>query len=301
MMRYRQNIFMVSLFLLVQGACQRSQPVAGEDIQKDKQLDASIYSLNNLVAWCVVPFDSLHRDPQQRAKMLSDLGFKKFAYDWRDQHLPTFPEEVQALRSNGVELTAVWWWIDGQGDDLLNPGNQQLLDYLDSLNISCDIWMSFDDRFFEGLNDQQKLDKSVEAVKVLNKKVSEIGCKLMLYNHGAWFGDPRNQIDIIEKSGSSNTGIVYNFHHAHQQIEEFPQLLTIMLPYLNTVNINGMKKEGPQILTVGEGDLENEMLRTLALSGFDGNIGIIGHLENADVRVVLDGNLKGLQQIVSNF
>ncbi|GJM30446.1 MAG: hypothetical protein DHS20C17_30810 [Cyclobacteriaceae bacterium] len=283
---------------MIAGACQRNQEVK---VEEEDQTDYSIYSMDNLVAWCVVPFDSLQRGPQQRAEMLGDLGFKKFAYDWRDQHLPTFPEEVKALGNNGVELTAVWWWIDGQGDHLLNPGNQQLLHYLDSLNISCDIWMSFDDRFFEGLEDSQKLDKAVEAVKELNKKVEEIGCNLMLYNHGAWFGDPINQIEIIEKSGLENIQIVYNFHHAHQQMEEFPQLLTIMLPYLNTVNINGMKQEGPKILTVGAGDSESRMLRTLALSGFKGNIGIIGHLENEDVQIVLDRNLRGLQQIISNF
>ena len=56
-----------------------------------------------------------------------------------------------------------------------------------------------------------------------------------------------------------------------------------MLPYLNTVNINGMNSEGPKILTVGEGQSEKQMLSLLKESGFDGNIGIIGHLQDEDV------------------
>jgi sugar phosphate isomerase/epimerase len=233
--------------------------------------------------------------------MLRDLGFTKFAYDWRDQHLPTFPEEVEALRENNVELTSVWWWIDGQGENLLNTGNQQLLNYLDSLNLSCDIWMSFDERFFEGMDDSEKLEAAIETITALHRLASSVGAKLQLYNHGAWFGDPRNQVRIIEESGLSDVGMVYNFHHAHQQIDQFPELLEVMLPYLNTVNINGMKAAGPMILTVGQGEFEEEMLRTLVASDFNGNIGIIGHLENEDVKLVLDRNMKGLQKIASNF
>jgi hypothetical protein len=112
--------------------------------------------------------------------MLDELGFKKFAYDWREQHLPSFPEEVDALNQHGIELTSVWWWIDGQGDQLLNPDNQKLLHYLDSLDLSCDIWMSFDDRFFEGLDDNEKLERAIQAVTELHDKASKAGSRLML-------------------------------------------------------------------------------------------------------------------------
>ena len=289
--------FTISLTLLLSGACQNNQNTSSEV----DRLDYSIFQPDNLVAWCVVPFDSVNRGPESRAAMLEDLGFKKFAYDWREQHLPSFPEEVSALNEHGIELTAVWWWIDGQGDQLLNEGNQRLLHYLDSLNISCDIWMSFADSFFEGLDDSQKLEKAVEAISELNQLASRVNCRLMLYNHGAWFGDPRNQVEIIQKSGIKNIGLVYNFHHAHQQVEDFPMLLDMMLPYLNTVNINGMNKQGPKILTVGAGNLEKEMLKVLAKSGFKGHIGIIGHLEQEDVQLVLARNLKGLQLTISEF
>jgi hypothetical protein len=261
----------------------------------------ALFAPDNLVAWCVVPFDNQDRGPEARAQMLQELGFTKFAYDWRDRHLPEFPREVEALRQHQVELTSVWWWIDGQSDDLLGDGNRQLLQYMDSLQISCDIWMSFDDRFFEGLDDSQMLTKATEAIVQLSQEASRVGSRLQLYNHGSWFGDPRNQIRIIEASGISDIGIIYNFHHGHDQIDEFAQLLDLMMPYLNTVNINGMNPNGPKILTVGQGVAERDMLATLKASGFKGNIGIIGHLENEDVRVVLDRNLIGLQEITSNL
>ena len=287
--------FIVGLLLILIGqSC--SQPKESQPEPESIEV-TGIFAPQNLVAWCVVPFDKLERGPMERAKMLNELGFKKFAYDWRDKHLPEFPEEVEALRQNQVELTSVWWWIDGQGDELLSKGNKQWLHYLDSLNIACDIWMSFDDRFFEGLDDSEMLEKATNAVVALSQEASKVGATLQLYNHGSWFGDPKNQIRIIENSGLTDIGIIYNFHHGHQQIEEFEQLINIMMPYLNTVNINGMNPDGPKILTVGEGVAERDMLAILKESGFKGNIGIIGHLEEEDVRVVLERNLVGLHDI----
>jgi len=297
-MENHKVIFLLALTVFLSGACQKSQPSETNELVKTSN---SLFENDNLVAWCVVPFDKLNRGPVERAAMLNELGFKKFAYDWRDQHLPTFPEEVKALEANDIELTSVWWWIDGQGETLLGEGNGQLLGYMDSLNISCDIWMSFDERFFEGLDHTKKLELATEVVLELHEKAEAVGATLQLYNHGAWFGDPRNQVAIIKESGLTDVGIIYNFHHAHEQIEEFPDLLEIMLPYLNTVNINGMKLDGPKILTVGQGESEDSMLMTLAASGFDGNIGIIGHLEDEDVKEVLQRNLEGLNQVISKF
>src|SRR5262249_27037481 len=49
-----------------------------------------LFGRPNLVAWCIVPFDAKKRGPEERAAMLERLGFRRFAYDWRAEHLPTF-------------------------------------------------------------------------------------------------------------------------------------------------------------------------------------------------------------------
>src|SRR5688500_4352361 len=41
---------------------------------------AKLYAQDNLIAWCIVPFDAKHRGPEERAKMMKRLGFTKFAY-----------------------------------------------------------------------------------------------------------------------------------------------------------------------------------------------------------------------------
>jgi hypothetical protein len=60
------------------------------------------------------------------------------------------------------------------------------------------------------------------------------------------------------------------------------------------VNLNGMRPGGPKILPFGQGTHEREMLRRVLDAGFTGPFGVLGHVEDADVRDVLAGNLEGL-------
>ncbi len=66
---------------------------------------------------------------------------------------------------------------------------------------------------------------------------------------------------------------------------------------MSYVNINGIRKEGPQILTIGEGDFENEMINVLRDEGFDGPWGILGHIKSEDVQKVLERNMNGLKSL----
>src|SRR5687767_7909572 len=98
-------------FILIILSCKSG----GNNYSNDK-----LFIKDNLIAWCVVPFDSADRTPDERAQMLDDLGFKKFAYDWRLKHLPTFPAEINALKKHGIELTSVWLWIDTDSTEIFD-------------------------------------------------------------------------------------------------------------------------------------------------------------------------------------
>jgi sugar phosphate isomerase/epimerase len=263
---------------------------------KKTSANSELFFKNNLVAWCVVPFDSMERTPVQRAQMLKELGFTKFAYDWRAHHIIEFPDEINELKTQGIQLSAVWIWIDS--DSLLDNNNARIFEIVKDNGVKTDFWIGFNNAVFDGLDENGKFEKAISMVKSLEKMASDQGCTISLYNHGDWFGEPANQIKIIEQTGSDKIGMVYNFHHAHEQIAEFPSLLPKMLPYLKTVNINGMRADGPKILPVGQGDAELEMLKLLRDSGFNGNLGILGHVENADVKVILQGNLDGLKSLL---
>ena len=71
-----------------------------------------VFAPDNLVPWCIVPFDSKKRNPTERAEMVARLGLKKVAYDWRGQHVPMFEEEILQYKKHGIEYFAFWSWHD---------------------------------------------------------------------------------------------------------------------------------------------------------------------------------------------
>lgn len=256
-----------------------------------------LFDSDNLVAWCIVPFDAEDRTPRERAEMLKSLGLIHFAYDYRQEHIPSFREEIETLRAYGIALDAVWLWVDPRWEEPLDEAGRQILNILGETGTQTEIWLGFPADAFAGLDDDQSLARSLEVVKDLLSECEDLGCTLALYNHGGWFGEPENLVRILESLGSERLRIVYNFHHGHEQLDRFEENLQKMLPHLSTININGMRAEGPKILTLGEGDLELGMLRTIRASGYEGPIGILGHTEGEDIRLVLERNLKGLEEL----
>ncbi|MDX2430452.1 MAG: hypothetical protein QNK35_05935, partial [Bacteroides sp.] len=229
--------------------------MAGCNQQNQKDV-SDLYAKDNLVAWCIVPFDASERSPEERANMMNELGISKFAYDYRDKHIPSFKSEIEILKEHHIELSAVWLWLDPKGDDILGDAGRAILQTVEETGTHTEFWVSFPEQVFQGLSDEQALDKAVEILSYVMVRAEELGCTMALYNHGDWFGEPENQVRIIEAMDNDKVKIVYNFHHGHLQVDRFPELMELMKPYLSTININGMRVEGPKILTLGEGDRE---------------------------------------------
>ena len=289
MKKYPMMKKILSLFILlaILSGCQ----------QKEQAKSTTMFDKENLIAWCIVPFDAKGRSPKERADMLDELGISKLAYDYRDEHLPSFIEEIGVLEEHGIDLSAVWFWVRGDSNGLLDSSNEFILESLEKKGTRTELWVSFPDTYYDGNTDAESLQKAIDAVREILERVEEIGCTLALYNHGGWFGESENLVRIIEAIDSDKIKIVYNFHHGHHRIDHFREDFTRMMPYLSTVNINGMRKEGPKIITLGQGDQELNMLKVIKESGYTGPVGILGHTEGEDIKVVLKRNLEGLGQL----
>ncbi len=249
-------------------------------------------------AWCIVPFDNQKRTPEQRVEMLKELGFKSYAYDWREEHLPEMAREFHLAAKNNIEIIAVWLWIDRKdAAGNLSENNQKVLEALRETQLKTQIWVSFPDNYFNNMDDELKLEEAAEMISYISLEAEDIGCRVGLYNHGGWFGRPENLVRVIESMPRLDIGIVFNFHHAHDMIDEFPELVKMMKPYLWAVNLNGMNPDGPKILTIGKGKWEEFMIVTLEENGYNGPYGVLGHVNDADVKEVLKANLQGLQTL----
>ena len=264
--------------------------------QARPQVQGRPLAMDDLVAWCIVPFDSRKRTPEERIAMLERLGFKRYAYDWRAEHLPDTARELRLAREHGIRVEAVWLWIEAGSDrpGKLSETNERLLAALAEAKLSTQIWVGFAPSTFEGRPDEEKVARGVEMVRYLSARAAETRSRVALYNHGDWFGEPENQIRVIQALPGREIGLVYNFHHGHQQIDRFDALVKTMRPYLWVVNLNGMRPEGPKILPFGTGTRERKMLQAVLDSGFTGPFGVLGHVDDADVEEILRGNLRGL-------
>lgn len=265
--------------------------------------DSTLFARDNLVAWCIVPFDAKKRGPEERAEMLKRLQLRRLAYDWRAEHVPTFDAEVEAMKRHGIEITA--WWFPGS----LNDTAKTILAVVERHGIKPQLWITGGGAMTASPEEQrQRVEAEARRLRPIAEAAAKLGCKVGLYNHGGWFGEPENQIAIIEqlrRDGVTNTGIVYNFHHGHDHITRFAELWKKMQPYLLAVNLNGMTiggdKAGKKILILGQGAKELPMIRTIADSDWRGPVGILDHRTELDAEVALRDNLAGLDALVKQL
>ncbi|MEP7109189.1 MAG: TIM barrel protein [Ferruginibacter sp.] len=261
-----------------------------------------IFSRNNLSAWCIVPYDVKKRGPEERARMLARLGITKFAYDWREEHVPGFDQEMDALKKHHIVLQAFWM---PYGPDILNNKHYlKILALLKRHNIKTQLWWSYGstEDGLKNMTQQEKVIAVSNTVKVLAEDAAKIGCTVGLYNHNGWFGEPENQLAIIDYVKMPNVGIVYNFNHAEAQVDRFPVFFPKILPHLIALNIAGLKNGNPgKVVPVAHGDSEEEMIRIVGESGYRGIIGIINEDTDPDAEAGLKLNIEGLKIILKSL
>jgi sugar phosphate isomerase/epimerase len=274
--------------LTISGPAQAQAPRPTESTE-------ALFERNNLVAWCIVPFDARKRGPEERAVMLRRLGFKRFVYDWRDEHVPSFDAEMDALKRHDIELMGFWF------PAALNQNARVILDLLKRHQIRTQLWVTMQDPAPKTQDPAEKVAAAVRILQPIADEAAMIGCTVGLYNHGGWFGEPENEIAILGRLDRPNVGLVYNLHHGHDHLDRFPALLAKMKPYLLALNLNGMVKDGEKtgkkILPLGQGDQDLSLLRTIRDSGYRGPIGIIGHTQD-DAEERLQDNLDGLDWLI---
>lgn len=246
-----------------------------------------------LLAWCIVPFDSHHRAPRARAEMLNRLGLKAYVYDWRQQHIPEFEEEIQEMLAHDIEIFG--WWMPRQVDETC----QTMLRLFARYRIKPQLWITYGDDPDASLSHAAIVLHYYELLAPLVDVAGEAGLHLGLYNHMHWFGEPEHELEILHKfkdNGRDNVGLVYNFHHGHAHIDRFPQVMEMIKPHLMCLNINGMDRRGMdwahKIVPLGQGECEIDMLRAVSRSGYTGPIGLLNHTQE-DSEMRLTDNLDG--------
>ncbi len=265
------------------------------------RVDTELFRQSNLAAWCIVPFDKAKRTPEQRAAMLEELAIRQFVYDYRAEHIPQWDEEMEALKRHSINLLG--WWFPGS----LSPDATKALELFRRHNFKPQLWVSGGGGSISGVPPEEQTRRVAAEVRRLTpiaEAAKADGLTVGLYNHGSWFGEPDNQIEIIKslrEAGVTNVGIVYNQHHGHGQVAGFKDLLQRMLPHLICLNLNGMDPGGDtvgrKILPLATGSQDLPLLKIIAESGYKGPIGILNHT-GEDAAGRLQDNLDGLRWLL---
>ncbi|MEY2878990.1 MAG: hypothetical protein RLZZ15_1370 [Verrucomicrobiota bacterium] len=282
----------------------------------------ALFARENLLAWCIVPYDGKKRAPAERAAMLARLGFPAVAYDWRKEHVADFEREILAYRAHGLRYAAFWDWHD------------DAVALFEKHHLAPQFWLSVPNipavppapatsagtassstttpapaassaTAPTPLTEPERIRLAAEKLLPRVRRAAALGSTIGLYNHGDWAGEPTTMVAVLrelrDRHGATNVGLVYNFHHAHDHVDRLAAHLALMLPHLLCVNLNGMTRDGERLgqklLVLGQGELDLPLLRTLRDSGYRGPIGLIGHTQD-DAEDRLRDNLDGLAWLV---
>lgn len=261
----------------------------------------AIFRRENLAAWCIVPFDAKKRGPEERAAMLEKLGFKQFVYDYRAEHIPQWDDELDALKKHHIELLG-WWFPTSFNDEA-----KRTVELFKRHGVHPQFWVNGNGGAIavkDEADQQARIVKEVERIKPIAQAAAGIGCKVALYNHGSWFGEPENQLAIIaalKKEGITNVGMSYNLHHGHGHLARLEKVLPLMLPHLLCFDLDGMDVDGDakgrMILPLGVGTEDVRLLKLLRASGYTGPVGILNHTDQ-DAEGRLQDNLDGLDWLL---
>ena len=264
---------------------------------------AAAWTRADLQAWCIVPFDAKKRTPEQRAQMLLDLGLRRYAYDWRAEHIPEFEREIRVMQASGIAITA--WWFPAT----LNAQAQAILAVLERTGLRPELWVTGGGApVRDAAGQAARIAQEVARLRPIVAAAAQLGCKVGLYNHGGWFGDPDNQLAVLTElraAGFTNLGLVWNFHHAHEHIRTFDRVWPRVAAHVLAVNLSGLVLEGDRtqrkIMPLGAGDQEYALLKVIRDSGWRGPLGVLSHRTDADAADTLRENLAGYDRLLARL
>ncbi|WP_297083512.1 phosphotransferase [uncultured Demequina sp.] len=270
----------------------------------------------------VVTYDAQDRTPDQRAAMLEGIGLTRIIWDWREEHALRFDAEMDALERHGIDVAGLWCPMplaepDGPDADaalgIVDPQVRIQVAELARRGMRPDLWTCVE---FGQEGSPARLAPRIQRARVLRVAnhleplatlAREHDMCVLLTNHLGWFGEPGNQVDVIDAladRGLTNVGIAYQFQHGHDHAARFDAVLDTMLPHLAAIALSGMDADaiqtGRKILPWGAGRLDRKLAHLLMASGWEGQIAVQGHsADDAEARLL--DSLEGIEWMLDRW
>jgi len=260
-----------------------------------------LFSSSNLHAWAFMTFDD--QTIEERVQMIKRLGFKRVGFEGHARLMDKFEPYLLAYQKEDIEIISSYLQIES-----LEPMKEEhiklFFEVVKKHGVTPELWVAINKKMIEQYPIEERHEVAKKIIRELAVQAKRHGCRIALYNHGGWIGDPENQLALIEALSMEKklppVGMVFNFHHAHPYFDRFERVFPKMVPHLYALNLNGMKRGGPKIITLGKGKEEKRMLDVVYASGYRGPIGLIDHNKKVRSEISLRASLKGLAAIVKS-
>ncbi len=280
-------------------------------------MSSAIFERGDVAAWCYVPYDTVQRTPQQRAALLAKLGIAAAVWDWRDEHLPLFGQELRALEDQGIHMAGIWCPLADPGASGVPSSVASLVSQSAHAGLTPQLWTCLEfGPPWEGPPDVVDQEARVAAAAArtapLAALAAEHGMTVGLYNHMGWAGEPENLMEVADAlaaQGLTNVGLVYQQHHGHTHVDRWARLWPVIAPRVIALGLNGMiplsvdptaAARGRKIHPYGRGPQDVVLARIVAESGWDGLLTLLGHTMD-DVELRLRDNLEGLDWVAEQL
>ena len=141
------------------------------------------FSQTNLVAWCIVPFDAKKRTPAERAEMVKRLGIPAIVYDWREEHVPTFEQEILEYQKHGLTYFGFW------------SSHEEAFKLFEKYRMHPQIWRSVPSP--NAATPDERIQRAAEQLLPHVQRAAQLGSRFGLYNHGGWGGEPESMVAMM--------------------------------------------------------------------------------------------------------
>jgi len=237
--------------------------------------------VDTLAAWCVVPYDDRERTPAERAQVLATLGIDALAWDWRDEHAAQLGEQADALAAQNLALAAIWAPVP---DGVISRALEEQVRQASGRGLTPQLWACAEFGVPGPVTETGDPRAYADRLEGLARLADGNGMTLALYNHLGWFGEPLNQLRVLDElasRGFANTGMAYMQHHGHAHIDHFAELWPQFQHAVVALGLNGMRDGAHwghgKVLPYGHGPRDLELAKVIDGSGWHGLTAVIGH------------------------
>ena len=234
--------------------------------------------------------------------MLEKLGIRKVAYDWRAEHIPTFDAELEAYARHGIVLHAFWMPVD-TATPLTENHWPIVLDLVERHHVTPELWVMLNNQLVDASARREACRAALQRyLAPVARAAAKRNCRIGFYNHGGWWGEPDNQIRVLQGSSLDGLRECRSGLQLSSRACARSELFRAGTPHA-ALFVDGEHQRHarwrPANSPVGEGSHEAAMLRDLVAAGYRGPIGILHHRDGVDAEIGLKENLHGIEQLLS--